>query len=63
MHNRTFIVDGQVVITGGRNFADEYFDYDHAYNFRDRDVLLLGGATADVQRSFNLFWGVPKAVL
>ncbi|MEP6832003.1 MAG: phospholipase D-like domain-containing protein, partial [Gemmatimonas sp.] len=39
MHNKTFIVDGQVVITGGRNIADEYFDYDHEYNFRDRDVL------------------------
>jgi putative cardiolipin synthase len=29
MHNKTFIVDGKVVITGGRNIADEYFDYDH----------------------------------
>jgi len=56
MHNKTFIVDGQVVITGGRNIADEYFDYDHEYNFRDRDVLLLGGTSADVQRSFNVFW-------
>lgn len=67
MHNKTFIVDGQVVITGGRNIADEYFDYDHAYNFRDRDVLLLGGAAADVQRSFDLFWNdslsVPVASL
>ena len=25
MHNKTFIVDDQVVITGGRNIADEYF--------------------------------------
>ncbi len=56
MHNKTFIVDSQVVITGGRNIADEYFDYDHAYNFRDRDVLLLGRASTDVQRSFNVFW-------
>lgn len=56
MHNKTFIVDGQVVITGGRNIADEYFDYDHEYNFRDRDVLLIGGTSAEVQRSFNLFW-------
>jgi phosphatidylserine/phosphatidylglycerophosphate/cardiolipin synthase-like enzyme len=59
MHNKTFIVDGTVVITGGRNIADEYFDYDHEYNFRDRDVLLVGGASADVQRSFNLFWDNP----
>jgi phosphatidylserine/phosphatidylglycerophosphate/cardiolipin synthase-like enzyme len=56
MHNKTFIVDGKVVITGGRNVADEYFDYDHQYNFRDRDVLLLGKATRSVQLSFNEFW-------
>ncbi len=56
MHNKTFIVDEQVVITGGRNIADEYFDYDHEYNFRDRDVLLLGKATKDVAFSFEEFW-------
>ena len=56
MHNKTFIVDQQVVITGGRNIADEYFDYDHEYNFRDRDVLLLGEITQDVSQSFTSFW-------
>lgn len=56
MHNKTFIVDGKVVITGGRNIADEYFDYDHEYNFRDRDVLLLGKETKKVHRSFEEFW-------
>ena len=56
MHNKTFTVDGKVVITGGRNIADEYFDYDHEYNFRDRDVLLIGGVTKQIQSSFDLFW-------
>ena len=42
MHNKTFILDHKVVITGGRNIADEYFDYDHEYNFRDRDVYCWG---------------------
>ncbi len=56
MHNKTFTVDGKVSITGGRNVADEYFGYDHAFNFRDRDVLLLGGITHNVQSSFNQFW-------
>lgn len=56
MHNKTFIVDGKVVITGGRNIADEYFDYDHEYNFRDRDVLLIGGVTKHVNQSFDDFW-------
>tara|TARA_B100000809_G_scaffold118758_1_gene117073 strand:- start:42056 stop:43606 length:1551 start_codon:yes stop_codon:yes gene_type:complete len=56
MHNKTFIVDGKVVITGGRNIADEYFDYDHEYNFRDRDILLLGKESEKVNTSFNEFW-------
>jgi phosphatidylserine/phosphatidylglycerophosphate/cardiolipin synthase-like enzyme len=56
MHNKTFIVDCKVVITGGRNIADEYFDYDHEYNFRDRDVLLLGKASKMVNQSFDDFW-------
>lgn len=56
MHNKTFIVDKKVVITGGRNIADEYFDYDHEYNFRDRDVLLLGKISKDVNNSFTDFW-------
>jgi len=56
MHNKTFIVDGKVVITGGRNIADEYFDYDHEYNFRDRDILLIGEASESVETSFNEFW-------
>jgi putative cardiolipin synthase len=28
MHDKTFIVDEQLAITGGRNMADEYFDFD-----------------------------------
>lgn len=62
MHNKTFIVDSKVVITGGRNIADEYFDYDHEYNFRDRDVLLLGKITPKVEQSFEQFWNNDLSV-
>lgn len=62
MHNKTFIVDGKVVITGGRNIADEYFDYDHEYNFRDRDVLLIGKETIAVNSSFLTFWNSELSV-
>ncbi len=62
MHNKTFNVDDRVVITGGRNIADEYFDYDHEYNFRDRDVLLLGKTAATVHTSFEQFWNNPLSV-
>jgi phosphatidylserine/phosphatidylglycerophosphate/cardiolipin synthase-like enzyme len=62
MHNKTFIVDNKVVITGGRNIADEYFDYDHEYNFRDRDVLLIGKATSQVKNSFEQFWNSKLSI-
>lgn len=62
MHNKTFVVDGQVAITGGRNIADEYFDYDQAYNFRDRDVLLIGKGAESISESFETFWNHPLAM-
>ncbi len=62
MHDKTFIVDGKIAITGGRNMADEYFDYDHEYNFRDRDVLLLGAVVEKMRGSFERFWQSEMAV-
>lgn len=62
MHNKTFTVDGKIAITGGRNVADEYFGYDHEYNFRDRDVLLIGGETKSISNSFELFWNDSLSV-
>lgn len=56
MHDKTFIVDEQLAITGGRNMADEYFDFDHEYNFRDRDALVLGTAVSAMRASFDAFW-------
>lgn len=56
MHDKTFVVDGKVAITGGRNMATEYFNYNSEYNFRDRDVLLLGNVAKKIQASFENFW-------
>lgn len=56
MHDKTFLVDGKIAITGGRNMAAEYFDYNHAYNFRDRDALLLGAAVRSMATNFEAFW-------
>lgn len=62
MHDKTAIFDGVAGITGGRNMADEYFDYDHEYNFRDRDVLLLGDAVSAMADNFEEFWTSDLAV-
>jgi cardiolipin synthase C len=56
MHDKTLVVDGKIAITGGRNMAAEYFDYNHTYNFRDRDVLLLGETVKEMRASFERFW-------
>lgn len=62
MHNKTFTVDGKVAITGGRNIADEYFDYDHDYNFRDRDIMLVGKGVQGINSSFEQFWNDTLSV-
>lgn len=62
MHNKVFLVDDQVAITGGRNIADEYFGFDHEYNFRDRDVFLAGKAVEEIDTSFELYWSSPLSV-
>jgi cardiolipin synthase C len=59
MHNKIFLADDQAVITGGRNIADEYFDYDHEYNFRDRDIFLIGAVCSAIKKSFEQFWNHP----
>ena len=59
MHDKTLMVDGKLAITGGRNMAAEYFDYNQTYNFRDRDALLIGHVVTDMQSSFEKFWASP----
>ena len=67
MHDKTAIFDGIAGITGGRNMADEYFDFDPDYNFRDRDILLLGKAVTEMSENFEEFWtsalAVPVAIV
>jgi putative cardiolipin synthase len=62
MHDKTALFDGLVGIVGGRNMADEYFDYDHRYNFRDRDALVMGPVVTQMEGSFGRFWESPQAV-
>ncbi|MEW8295681.1 MAG: phospholipase D family protein [Candidatus Thiodiazotropha sp.] len=62
MHDKVVIYDQTLAITGGRNMADEYYDYDHAYNFRDRDVMVAGSVLPEIQRSFDAFWHSPLSV-
>ncbi len=42
MHNKSFTVDNQVTILGGRNIGDEYFEADPNLAFSDLDVVAIG---------------------
>ncbi|MFT4198978.1 MAG: phospholipase D family protein [Pseudoxanthomonas sp.] len=62
MHTKLLVVDGLVGISGGRNYQDDYFDWDGEYDFRDRDVLVAGPAAATMDASFEQFWDAPRSV-
>lgn len=56
MHNKTFTVDNQATIVGGRNIGDEYFAADPSVNFSDLDVLAVGPVVQEVSSSFDQYW-------
>ena len=56
MHSKLQVVDDVVGITGGRNIADRYFDFDTDYDFKDREVLVYGQVAQEMRASFDLFW-------
>lgn len=59
MHTKVMVVDDLVGITGGRNYQNDYYDWDARYNFRDRDILVAGPAVADMAAEFQTFWNAP----
>ncbi len=62
MHNKSWIVDGQVAIVGGRNVGDEYFGLDEGFHFRDLGVLLTGAAASQAQQDFDAYWNASVVV-
>ena len=56
MHTKSFTVDEQVTILGGRNIADEYFGAHEDEKFDDLDVLGVGSVVAGVSGMFDRFW-------
>ena len=42
MHNKSFTVDNQLAIVGGRNIGDEYFGANPDVAFGDMDAALMG---------------------
>lgn len=61
MHNKSFTVDSQVTIVGGRNLADEYYQSSSESEFLDEDLLAIGGVVTEVSNGFDEFWNTIEA--
>lgn len=66
-HRKLMVIDDKEAITGGRNYADEYFDLSKDLNFHDRDATIEGELVKKMRESFDKFWSsdiveTPKAI-
>ena len=61
MHNKSFTIDNQITIIGGRNIADEYFGAREDAKFGDLDVIGIGGVVQDVSEMFDSYWNHERA--
>jgi cardiolipin synthase C len=62
MHNKLFVADGALAITGGRNIGDQYFTLDPRSNFVDLDVVAAGAIVPQLSASFDQFWNSKYAI-
>jgi phosphatidylserine/phosphatidylglycerophosphate/cardiolipin synthase-like enzyme len=61
MHNKAFIADNALAVTGGRNVGDPYFIQSAESNFVDLDVLVAGPAVHQLSQVFDRFWNSELA--
>ena len=61
MHNKLFVADNALAITGGRNIGDQYFTRDPSSNFIDLDVVAAGPIVPELSASFDAFWNSKYA--
>lgn len=55
-HRKAMVRDGEELITGGRNFSDEYYDLSEDFNFLDRDASVEGPIVSSIKTTFDNFW-------
>ncbi len=61
MHNKMFVADNALAITGGRNLGDAYFVQSKDSNFLDIDMIVAGPAVRALSATFDRFWNDPLA--
>lgn len=61
MHNKSFTVDNQATVVGGRNIGDEYLGAESAVAFADLDLLAIGTIVPAVSTEFDRYWNSASA--
>ncbi len=61
MHNKLFIADNAMAVTGGRNLGDAYFGIAQTRNFVDLDVLSAGPIVQNLSATFDRYWNNERA--
>lgn len=56
MHNKAFIADNAIGMTGGRNIGNAYFLRAPDTNFLDLDVVVAGKAVRELSAAFDEYW-------
>ncbi|TMH98964.1 MAG: phospholipase D family protein [Betaproteobacteria bacterium] len=62
MHNKLFVVDNEIALTGGRNIGDGYFAASQTVEFGDYDLLIAGPMVRQLSGSFDAFWNNKLAI-
>jgi putative cardiolipin synthase len=61
MHNKSFTVDNQATVVGGRNIGDEYLGANSRMAFTDLDVMAVGPVVEQVSAAFDRYWNSASA--
>jgi putative cardiolipin synthase len=56
MHNKLYVADNAIALTGGRNVGDAYFESGKDLQFGDYDVFAMGPVARRLSQSFDEYW-------
>jgi cardiolipin synthase C len=62
MHNKLFIADNAIAVTGGRNIGDAYFQASVQVEFGDFDLAVVGPMVQHLSNSFDKYWNDKLAI-
>ncbi len=62
MHNKSFTIDNQISVVGGRNIAAEYYQLETAGEFIDFDMIAVGPIVKNVSAEFDRYWNHELAI-